>query len=173
MPMPFDTKWQLRGCHRFEDAADTNSIVPQCHIYMKEWWRCQHYGALNVVQVWVSFDLEPPHVLRLWQCAKEASKIGHWRRLDCIAVWFLLVANGKISCPYLLYLYCICTYGEGFNCLYLNTQVREGRVEDGGRWDDCGAINSALAPNQQVAITINDKVHIVHSCIQFIVGCNV
>ena len=67
---------------------------------------------------------------------------------------------------FLVRIYCICTVlddtnCEGFNCLYLNTQVREGRVEDGGRWDDCGAINSALAPNQQVAITINDKVHIV------------
>ena len=67
---------------------------------------------------------------------------------------------------FLVRIYCICTIlddtnGEGFNCLYLNRQVREGRVEDGGRWDDCGAINSALAPNQQVTITINDKVHIV------------
>ena len=73
---------------------------------------------------------------------------------------------------FLVRIYCICTVlddtnCEGFNCLYLNTQERQGRVEDGGRWDDCGAINSTLAPNQQVAITINDKVHIVHSCIQY------
>ena len=77
---------------------------------------------------------------------------------------------------FLVRIYCICTVlddanGEGFNCLYLNTQVRQGRVEDGGRWDDCGAINSTLAPNQQVTITINDKVHIVHSCIHHTVHC--
>ena len=79
---------------------------------------------------------------------------------------------------FLVRIYCICTVlddtnCEGFNCLYLNTQVRQGRVEDGGRWDDCGAINSALAPNQQVAITINDKVHIVHSCIQYHCSLNI
>ena len=67
---------------------------------------------------------------------------------------------------FLVRIYCICTIlddtnGEGFNCLYLNRQVREGRVEDGGRWDDCGAINSTLAPNQQVTIAINGKVLIV------------
>ena len=83
---------------------------------------------------------------------------------------------------FLVRIYCICTIlddtnGEGFNCLYLNRQVREGRVEDGGRWDDCGAINSTLAPNQQVTITINDKVHIVqfstaqYNTVQLIVRC--
>ena len=119
-----------------------------------QWFR---FGCLSLI-----FDLDSTHVLRLCQCAKETSEIVHSTGLNRIAVWLLLVANSQISCPY----YCICTVlndtnGEGFNCLYLNTQVRQGRVEDGGRWDDCGAINSTLAPNQQVSITINDKAHIV------------
>ena len=93
-------------------------------------------------------------------------------------MWFLLVAMVR----FLVRIYCICTVldgtnGEGCNSLYLNTAVRQGRVEDGGRWDDCGAINSTLAPNQQVTITINDKVHIVqfstaqYNTVQLIVRC--
>ena len=120
-------------------------------LWCSQWFR---FECLSLI-----FDLDSTHVLRLCQCAKETSEIVHSTRLNRIAVWLPIIR-------FLVRIYCICTVhdetnSEGFNCLCLNTQVREGRVEDGGRQDDCGAINPALAPNQQVTVTIYDKVHIV------------
>ncbi len=77
--------------HKFLDQADKLHYDMQAAFYMYIW---NAWGVPITKWVWVVYEAEPPHCVRVIECPERMLTVGRWKMEKCLRIWADCVESG-------------------------------------------------------------------------------